>query len=466
MAVRREPMSGLGRSVIGHAYPFGMVRMRTHVAVLLLAALSFAACAGGSKGAAYDPASRNTSELDSAIQAPPVPKSLSTSTTLAPTGATYYVASRGNDSNTGTKDEPFKTISHGVGRLKAGDTLMIGPGEYVEDDGDAGLRIKNLNGTAAKPITIAGGSAEKPRLTGGLWKTVAVEKSSFIVLRGLETIGTAMTDKKPTSGIEIIDSHHVTVADSYVHDGGGGGIGSIRSNHISVIGNYVAGMAKWNPFQTSGISLFDSTNIGGDADADGYSMRIVDNVVFGTENIALPNGGNTVTDGNCIIVDTGDTNRYAGRTYIANNVCANNGGRGIHVFKSQNVVAVNNTMYHNMQTAKLKEEGGELSAVSARGVIFRNNLVVARSNRKASFTYQSEGITFDANLYEGEGKAPTGTELMAPNVGLAAPDDGNFALLAGSPAIDVGDSDGAPATDQEGKPRRGQPDVGAFEAAS
>ena len=59
----------------------------------------------------------------------------------------------------------------------------------------------------------------------------------------------------------------------------------------------------------------------------------------------------------------------------------------------------------------MKEEGGELSAVSARGVIFRNNLVVARSNRKASFTYQSEGITFDANLYEGEGKAPTGTAI-------------------------------------------------------
>jgi hypothetical protein len=102
MAVRRAPMGGLGRSVIGHAYPFGMVRMRTRVAVLLLAALSFAACSGGSKGTAYDPASRTTSELDSAIQAPSVPKSLSTSTTLAPTGATYYVDSRGNDSNTGS----------------------------------------------------------------------------------------------------------------------------------------------------------------------------------------------------------------------------------------------------------------------------------------------------------------------------------------------------------------------------
>ena len=195
-------------------------------------------------------------------------------------------------------------------------------------------------------------------------------------------------------------------------------------------------------------------------------MRIVDNVVFGTENITPPVGGNTVTDGNCIIIDTGDTNQYAGRTYVANNVCANNGGRGIHVFKSRNVVAVNNTLYHNMQTAKLKEEGGELSAVTAHDVVFRNNLVVARENRKASFAYQSDGITFDTNLYQGDGKAPNNRDLVAPDVGLTQPDTGNFALRAGSPAINAGVTDGAPATDQEGKPRRGQPDVGAFEAAS
>ncbi len=443
-----------------------MVRTRKPVATLFLATLLLAACSGGSDDTSYGPASLDASELDSAIQAPPVPKSLSTTTTLAPTGATYYVDSRGKNSNQGTSAEPFKTISHGVDKLKAGDTLLIRPGEYKEDDGDAGLRIKDLNGTAAKPITIAAASAEKPKLTGGEWKTVAVEKSSFIVLRGLETIGTANTDKKPTSGIEIVDSHHVTVEGSYVHDGGGGGIGSIRSNHINVIGNYVAGMGKWNPFQTSGISLFDSTNTGGGADADGYSMRIIGNVVFGTENITPPVGGSTVTDGNCIIIDTGDTNKYVGRTYIANNVCANNGGRGIHVYKSRNVVAVNNTLYNNMQTAKLKEEGGELSAVTAHDVVFRNNLVVARANRKASFSYEAEGIKFDSNLYQTDGKAPNDADRAAANVGLAQPETGNFSLLAGSPAIDAGVGDTAPTTDQQGKTRRGQPDVGAFEAAS
>lgn len=37
----------------------------------------------------------------------------------------YYVSPDGNDNNPGTKDQPFKTISHGTSQLQPGDTLVV-----------------------------------------------------------------------------------------------------------------------------------------------------------------------------------------------------------------------------------------------------------------------------------------------------------------------------------------------------
>lgn len=71
----------------------------------------------------------------------------------APLSATtYHVeqnAPTASDSNPGSQDKPFKTISAGVAVLKPGDTLLIGPGVYRET-----VRI-TTSGTAEKPIAIA-----------------------------------------------------------------------------------------------------------------------------------------------------------------------------------------------------------------------------------------------------------------------------------------------------------------------
>jgi hypothetical protein len=47
--------------------------------------------------------------------------------------ATYYVATTGSDSNTGTTTQPFRTISRGLSFLKLGDTLYIRAGTYAEN---------------------------------------------------------------------------------------------------------------------------------------------------------------------------------------------------------------------------------------------------------------------------------------------------------------------------------------------
>lgn len=420
------------------------------------------------------------SALESGIKAPPVPKddidhTPSSTTSLgqpvAPstsTTPTYWVDPKGDDAAGGTQAAPFHTLHHAVGVLKPGDTLLLNTGTYTEVDAQSSVIIDGLNGTADKWITIAAAPGAKPKVNGGEWQIFLIENSSYVEVRGLEIEGSAATDRKPTTGIEVRDSHHLRLASNYVHDGGGGGIGASKSNHIEILDNYISGMSKWNAFQTSGISLFESTDIGGSPDADGYSMHIAGNVVYGNENIALPvEGGSAVTDGNCIIIDTQDTKNYTGKTYIANNVCSNNGGRGIHVFQSSNVVAVNNTLYHNMQTPKLKEEGAELSAITAHNVVFRNNLVVPRADRKATVASSTKSVSFDTNIYEiTSGGGESSTDRVVTSAGLNNPAEGDFSLKRGSPAIDAGSAVDAPATDKNHAVRRGKPDVGALEAAS
>ena len=47
-------------------------------------------------------------------------------------GKVYYVAENGNDSNTGSESSPFKTIKKAAEMVKAGDTVLVKPGTYME----------------------------------------------------------------------------------------------------------------------------------------------------------------------------------------------------------------------------------------------------------------------------------------------------------------------------------------------
>ncbi|WP_246615363.1 cell wall-binding repeat-containing protein [Clostridium thailandense] len=51
---------------------------------------------------------------------------------FASNGNTYYVSMQGNDKNSGTLSNPFKTIQKGIDTLKPGDTLEIRGGTYLE----------------------------------------------------------------------------------------------------------------------------------------------------------------------------------------------------------------------------------------------------------------------------------------------------------------------------------------------
>jgi hypothetical protein len=358
----------------------------------------------------------------------------------------------------------------GMATAQPGDTVFVRAGTYTETGVEALVMIRNKYGTADQWITLAGYPGERPILNASawnpkqeLWRVLGVQHSSYIEVRGFEIIGTAQLDHQPAVGVELLEAHHVRIADNWIHDVGGAGFAALYSNHFDVFTNVVWSTSYWNPYQTSGISSFQAKNLGGPDESDGYSIRIRNNVVHSVENVTRPPWGGGVTDGNCIIVDEHRTFAYAGSTLVDNNLCFNNGGRGINVLRGDKVTIINNTLYHNLNSPAMNKDG-ELSVVFSGDITLRNNLVVARSDRLESVVIDSTSV-FDRNLYgRAEATKRSDTDISTDAPILLDPEKQDFRLAGGSAAIDSGSATNAPPIDLTGRRRTGTPDIGALES--
>ncbi|MBW3540732.1 MAG: right-handed parallel beta-helix repeat-containing protein [Planctomycetes bacterium] len=78
-------------------------------------------------------------------------------------GPTYFVdALRGDDTHDGTEAAPWRTIAHGLGRVKPGDTLCLRGGTYYENV------LVSVAGRQDAPITIRGFPGERAVIDGSL----------------------------------------------------------------------------------------------------------------------------------------------------------------------------------------------------------------------------------------------------------------------------------------------------------
>jgi hypothetical protein len=94
--------------------------------------------------------------------APTRPLPTASNRPLDAAGPTYFVAPAGDDGAAGSQEKPWRTIAHGVGKLKAGDTLVVRGGTYHEHV------TATLVGTAEKLITIRSYPGELTIIDGGL----------------------------------------------------------------------------------------------------------------------------------------------------------------------------------------------------------------------------------------------------------------------------------------------------------
>jgi len=108
------------------------------------------------------------------------------------TNRTLYLATTGDDANLGTLEKPWRTFTHAVGNLDAGDVLYVRRGEYAE-----AFNVRAY-GRPGRPIVISAFPGERVRIVepegwrastphGGI---VQMTECAWVWLHGFEIIGT------------------------------------------------------------------------------------------------------------------------------------------------------------------------------------------------------------------------------------------------------------------------------------
>ncbi len=207
-----------------------------------------------------------------------------------------YVSVTGNDSASGTKENPFKTISKAVSELgKNGKiTVYIAGGTYDEK-----IAVSNKSGTSQNPYVIrALEMNDKPVIKGSSECTestdlIRIDNASYISLVGLELTGLGTKKRDATvTGIRVSgNSDGVVIKNCVVHDIGISvsrasegdaynahgiiieGNSTSAVNDISIIGNELYNLrlgqsealvlnGNVDGFDVSGNKIHDCDNIG------------------------------------------------------------------------------------------------------------------------------------------------------------------------------------------------------------
>jgi parallel beta-helix repeat protein len=328
-------------------------------------------------------------------------------------GTTYYVATgNGSDNNTGTSARPFKTVGKAAGVVKPGDTVIVRTGTYTE------IVELGRSGTAQAWITFKANPGDRVIVKNNSWwgnySNAFDIKANYIHIEGFEVTGNNQNEEKGISiyGTEDQPLHHIRIWNNIVHDCGGSGIAVGFADYVHIKGNIVYRNSWWSKHHESGINLFDNRALDNKA---GFHSIIEDNISFDNDNklpemqswFETPN--DQWTDGNGIIIDW--CRDEDSSTLIRNNICFNNGGRGIQITNSVNTAIVNNTLYMNSINARSNGDIG--NGNGSKNTTVLNNILYARKGKECLGVWEdSPNCFYDYNLYYNE----AGTILVNGNI--------------------------------------------------
>ncbi|MEU2245520.1 sigma-70 family RNA polymerase sigma factor [Streptomyces sp. NPDC019224] len=409
---------------------------------------------------------------------------------------TYFVSAGGSDSNTGrSSGTPFRTLQKAADLAGPGDVVAVMNGTYTEPRKGSNVLTIKRSGRSGAPITFMAYPGHRPVLhPRTAWNGISVYGASHIVIKNLEVKGnnaalslpdaersSSRTD--PTYNTNCISveknretgafAHDVAITGNLVHGCAGGGISAIEADHVEITGNHVHSNAWYTVYGASGISVLTPRGNGA-TDPQRYGIRITGNRVHDNETKVKWEGCRCYSDGNGIIVDTtkGDPGRgrpaYGGRVLVANNISYDNGGSGIHAYKSQHVDIVHNTAYLNGRSPRMEKPYANIYAHDSTDVRLLNNVSYGRPGQPTNSKSRNVDVRYDYNVYFG-GKAPEsrGPHDIIADPKLTAPGKGpnaDFRLKKGSPGIGSGTPFPAVSTDFTGATRPGgAPDRGAYD---
>ncbi len=397
----------------------------------------------------------------------------------------YYVdANLGSDQNNGlTPSAAFQTLQMAANTAGPGATVTVATGTYT--DASNSPLVISTPGTAGAPIQFIAGPGQRPIIqipnSNSAWYGIQIS-ASYIVIDGFEVIGQNqfITQTQGQSGdgsqawlnetcIGINGAstsavpHDIIIRNSTVHDCSEAGIGVVVGDAITIAYNTVYNNSWWTWYDSSGISLWHLVDAPGSTVTNGYKILIVGNTAYNNYNNIANSSLNPpgATDGNAIIIDDNRHTQssagpndvqgipYSGRTYVANNVVYNNGGRGVHAYSSAHVDFVNNTTYNNLLTNS-QYISMEIDAQSCYDVNVVNNIADNLNGKQAD---ETDGGIYWNNLWDGTNVPMLGTNGLNQAPGFTNAVASNFTPAAGSPALASGTAALAPSIDIAGQSR-------------
>jgi parallel beta-helix repeat protein len=361
--------------------------------------------------------------------------------TLEPqaTGTTYYVSGTGQDSNDGlSKKTAFRTLQHASDLTKPGDLVLVMNGTYTKRASEGNVLDIHNAGEPENYIIYQAFPGHKPLIRvssnyAGILVTVP-----YIVIDGFTVTGDSPylsfeeadrlargSDKKAalenytynSNGIGTFardgnQPHHLIIRNNTVFNHPGGGIFSNNSDYVRIENNTVFNNSYYCAYANSGVSFYQSRAVD---DSTGIKMWVRNNVIYKNQNKVpfwFSNEGDpskrTITDGNGIIIDDsrnsqgGGGSPYVGTFLIEHNLVYSNGGRGINVFESDNVIARHNTLYQNGRTPGFTE----IAVGMATNVEMLSNIFWVTPDREPLLSYSTKNISFENNLFFGGSEAP------------------------------------------------------------
>lgn len=384
--------------------------------------------------------------------------------------STWHVSSTGSDTAAGTDTAPWRTIQHAADRVQPGDTVIVHAGTYT------GFTVET-NGTQAAPIAF---SCDGEVAIDGAATT---NRDAIEVDGAYVTIDGFTVTHATRAGIAVLEADHVTIRNNKADQNGKWGIFTAFANELTIEGNETSRSGEQHGIYASNTCdhpVIRGNKVWGNAmcgihmngDISQGGVGLITNAVV-ENNVIYDNG----TAGGSAINGDGVQNAT-----IRNNVLDNNHASGISLYQidggepSTGNQVVNNTirMATNARFAINIQDGStgntlrnnilldtapgrgaiDIDAASLSGLVSDHNAVTSAlsidGNVMNLATWRSRTHTDAASF------AATDGDLFAP---------GTLELAASSPAIDAGDSTGAPATDVAGvaRPQGAGVDIGAYE---
>ena len=409
-------------------------------------------------------------------------------------GATYYVATNGNDSNPGTEASPFRTLNHAVRALRPGDTLLVMQGMYNEElknnipSGDSWERPVTLRAYPGHQVTIMPNA--------GAQRVISFNNNQHhIVIDGFVLDGTNVRYEV----IKLLGTteegrpspHHIRIINNEIRNAGAaqssngqykyysaGILTTGRADYVEYINNHIHhnGVTDYDHgiYHTSSYGLIEGNviyNNMGSGVKVGWGQNAVNNIV--RNNVIYDNNAAQGFDGQK--KQGRGIGVYAGSgTQVYNNVIWGGHKAGIDVsYNGNNAQIFNNTISNSMGWGIAVGLGPDHSDRVSNAVI-RNNVVYQEVNQPAILDARGINTLIERNLTYGSNatiqRDPRSSATIRDNMVNVNPMFVNagardFSLQANSPAVDAGLAVPEVGFDLAGqaRPQGRSHDLGAYE---